>query len=200
MGKSDFIELLKPFIALAGKEERNKYYTAHIEPFLDAASDILSKKYVDKPLYPHISKFSTHILFRLGLDKKQTHRASIGLGLGDDYINQGFDLTHALGDAHRLRTLFQERTAEMADAILRLQEYWIWMPNAGLQESVSIDSLNLQSLKKCLLKYDPKVMRECYCWIKRDYDEPTMTLERLIDVFEQEYETFGFLMDGIQQL
>jgi len=200
MKELDFIELHKSFIAIAGKEERNKNYTTHIEPFLSAASDILSKKYADKPFYPHISKFSTHFLFRLGLDKKQTHRASLALRFGDDHIDRGFDLTHALGDAHRLRILFQEKTDEIAARILKLQDYWLWMPNAGLSKSVSIDSLDLQSLKKYLLKYDPKVMRECYCWIDRDYDETTMTLGQLIDVFDQEYETFGFLMDSIKQL
>jgi hypothetical protein len=200
MKELDFIELHKSFIAIAGKEERNKNYTTHIEPFLSAASDILSKKYADKPFYPHISKFSTHFLFRLGLDNKQTHRASLALRFGDDHIDRGFDLTHALGDAHRLRILFQEKTDEIAARILKLQDYWLWMPNAGLSKAVSIDSLDLQGLKEYLLKYDPKVMRECYCWIDRDYDETTMTLGQFINVFDQEYETFGFLMDSIKQL
>src|SRR5687767_10349375 len=99
MSEPDFLKRFQEYIALAQKDDLKKKYNADIEPFLREVANVLLQKYAAEKLYPHFSNFRTHISFRLGLDKKMTHRASAAVSFGDDYIESGFDLTHALGDA-----------------------------------------------------------------------------------------------------
>jgi 5-methylcytosine-specific restriction endonuclease McrA len=197
MPEPDFLKRFTNYIKYPRKEDREKQYTQNIEPFLREVSDELSIKYAKENLYPHISNFRTHVLFRLGPDKKMTHRASAAVSFGDGYVDRGFDLTHALGDAHLLRNLFREKTNEIAEQVLKLQDYWLWMPNAGITKATPVDSFTLQKLKKTLLKYDPKVMRECYIHIRSDYTSSTMSKKQLLNVLVQERNRFAFLLDEI---
>lgn len=144
-----------------------------------------------------MSNFRTHVRFRLGPHKKMTHRASVGVSFGDDYIIQGFDLTHSLGDAHLLRSVFRKKTDEIANEILKFENYRLWLPNAGITESTPIYSFTLPKLKKALLKYDPVVMRHCYFHISTDYASSTMSKKQLINVFDQEHKNFTFLLNVI---
>jgi len=197
MPDQDFLQRFSNYIKFARREDREKQYAGNIEPFLREVADELSVKYANENLYPHISNFQTHISFRLGPDKKMTHRASVAVGFGDDYVNRGFDLTHALGDARQLRRLFRKNTDEIANEILKLENYWLWMPNAGITETTPIYTFTLTKLKKALLKYNPNVMRECYFYIKRPYATSTMSKKQLVSVFVKEHKTFTFLLNGI---
>lgn len=199
MPEPDFLKRYANYMEFERKEDREKQYTANIEPFLREVADELSIKFANEMLYPHISNFRTHISFRLGPDKKMTHRASVGVIFGDDYVDSGFDLTHALGDAHQLRRLFREKIDEKATEILKLQDYWLFAPNAGITNATPIDSFTLPKLKKILLKYNPKVMRECYFRIRSDYTTPTMSKKQLVNVLVQERKTFSFLLDEIPE-
>ncbi|MES1250142.1 MAG: HNH endonuclease [Chitinophaga rupis] len=197
MAETNFIKLFQNYVQIAGKEDRKKKYATAIEPFLQEVADELSIRFANQNLYPHISNFRTHISFRLGPDKKMTHRASVGVIFSDNYVDRGFDLTHALGDAQKLRTLFQEKTDEIANEIIKLQHHSLWMPNGGLTEHTPIASLTLVEIKRALLKYDPKVMRECYIRIVKDYTNSTLSKRQLVNVFVQDRNTFAFLMDWI---
>jgi 5-methylcytosine-specific restriction endonuclease McrA len=197
MPEPDFLKRFANYIQLTRKEDREKQYTGNIEPFLRDVADELSIKYANEKLYAHISNFRTHVMLRLGPDKKMTHRASVGVHFGDDYVNKGFDLTHALGDAQQLRSMFRKKGDEIANEILKFQDYWLWMPNAGITEATPINSFTLPKLKNTLLKYNPKAMRECYFHIKSDYDTPTMSKKQLINVFAQEHKNFAFLLNVI---
>jgi hypothetical protein len=197
MPESDFIKRLEKYTEIGKIDARDKHYSAEIEPFLLEVAGDLSKKYAAKPLYPHVSNFRTHILFRLGPHKKTTHRASVAVSFEDDYIDTGFDLTHALGDGQNLRDLIREKTEEIAFEILKLHNYWIYIPNAGITKATPIESISLVKLKKALLKYDPQVMRECYFKIKKDYEGDTMTRKQLVEVFVEERKTFEFLLKGV---
>jgi 5-methylcytosine-specific restriction endonuclease McrA len=197
MPEPDFIKRFTNYIQIARKEDREKQYITNVEPFLQEVADELSVKYANQKLYPHISNFRTHVLLRLGPDKKMTHRASIGVLFSDDYVNSGFDLTHALGDAHQLRMLFREKTNEIANEILKLQDHSLWMPNAGITQFTPISNLSLLKLKRTLLRYDPEAMRECYIHIKRDYTARTLSKKQLVNVFVKDRNRFAFLLDEI---
>ncbi|MCS3802266.1 HNH endonuclease [Niastella sp. OAS944] len=197
MTETDFLKRFASYIQLSRKEDLAKQYTANIEPFLRDVADELSVKYATEKLYPHISNFRTHVTFRLGPDKKMTHRASVGVSFGNDYVTQGFHLTHALSDAHLLRSVFRKKTDEIATGILKFQDYTLWLPNAGITESTPIYSFTLPKLKRVLLKYDPIVMRDCYFHISTDYASSTMSKKQLIDVFELEHKNFAFLLNII---
>lgn len=197
MSEPDFLKLWAAYTAIGQKDARNKQYATEIAPFLVEVADELSQQFASQKLYPHISNFRTHILFRLGPHKKTTHRASVAVSFNDDCVEYGLDLTHALGDAYYLRDLFREKTDEIAQQILKLKEYWLWMPNAGITEVTDIDEFDLTEMKKLLLKYDPKAMRECYFMIKREYKGETMSKEEMVKVFVEERKRFGWLLDGI---
>jgi 5-methylcytosine-specific restriction endonuclease McrA len=197
MPEPDFLKRFANYIQLSRKEDLVKQYAAEIEPFLHDVVEELSIKYASEELYPHISNFRTHLMLRLGPHKKMTHRASIAVSFGDDYVVRGFDLTHALGDAHQLRNMFQKNTDDVANEILKFQDYRLWMPNAGITESIPIYTFTLPRLKKILLKYNPKAMRECYFHIKSDYASSTMSKKQLVNVFTQEHKKFAFLLNEI---
>lgn len=195
MPEPDFLQRFEKFIAISKREDLDKRYNTEIEPFLLEVAGDLSQQYAAKKLYPHVSRFfSTYILFRLGLHKKTTHRASAAVSFSEEAINTGFDLTHALGDAHRLRDMIREKTDEIAFEILKLHQYWLYIPNAGITKTTPIESISLVKLKKILLKYDPKVMRESYFRIMKEYDGDTMTTKQLVKVFGKELKTFEFLL------
>ena len=130
MPESDFLKRLEKYTAIGKKQARDKHYGAEIEPFLlDVATD-LSKKFAAKQLYPHVSNFRTHISFRLGPHKKTTHRASVSVRFGDDYIDSGFNLTHALGDGRYLRDLIREKMKRDIDQDLHfLNETYSFPPS-----------------------------------------------------------------------
>lgn len=94
----DFAEHFKKLIEIRGKENKRQYYTNTVLLLLNSVSLELENKYANKKLFPHISYFQggPHVLFRLGLEKEKSHRASIGVSFYEDRIESGFDLTHSL--------------------------------------------------------------------------------------------------------
>ena len=49
-----------------------------------------------------------------------------------------------------------------------------------------------------LENYQPKIMRDCYFRIGRDYAKDTISKKEIMDIFKKELETFNFLLEGIR--
>ena len=196
----DFIEHFEVLTALEGRERKRQYYTDNILWFLQEVSELLDAKYNVKGLYTHISYFISgpHVMFRLGLDKKQSHRASVTISFQEDLITIGFDITHALPDANKLVEMIKSNSNKIAKKILTLKDYYILVPNSGISQDIYIYALNLKGINLILENYQPKIMRDCYFRIGRDYAKDTMSKKEIMDIFKKELETFNFLLEGIR--
>lgn len=196
----DFAEHFKKLITIEGKESKRQYYTDTVLPLLNVVSLELGKKYADKGLYPHISYFQSgpHVLFRLGLDKDKPHRAAIAISFYENFIESGFDLTHSLKDAEKLRLAFKEKADEIASKLLSLKDYSIYMPNVGIEGHIPFEIMDLKGIKLFLDNYNPTINKECYIDISRQYDNSSITKDELITLFDREYNNFGFLLDEIK--
>ncbi len=196
----DFKEHFKNLLALEGKENKRQYYTTTILPLLDNVAKILNSKYNSTGLYAHISYFQSgpHALFRLGLDRKQSHRASVAVMIGENFIDSGFDLTHALQDAEAMQSVIKIKPDEIASSLLKLTDYSIYVPNTGIDEFIAIPNLNLKGMKLLLMHYQPNLMRECYFKVGHTHSSLTMTESDLVSLLEEELRTFSFLLDEIK--
>jgi len=199
--KINFNAHFKKLASLEGKESRRQYYTDTLLPLLNNVAKILSDKYASKGLFPHISYFynGPHFLLRLGTDKKQSHRASIAIHVGENYLVRGFDLTHSLSDAARLKAVIKNNKKKIITRFLKLDEYGIYIPNTGIAESISLENLNPKGLSLLLDNYDPKQIRDCYFIVNRDYESDTLTESDIVRIFDEEYQQFGFLLDAIMK-
>ena len=196
----DFKEHFKILTALEGRERKRQYYTDNILWFLQEVPELLDAKYIENGLYTHISYFQSgpNVMFRLGLDKKQSHRASVVIAFQEDLITIGFDITHALPDANKLVEMIKSNSNKIAKKILTLKDYYILVPNSGISQDIYIYALNLKGINLILENYQPKIMRDCYFRIGRDYAKDTMSKKEIMDIFIKELETFNFLLEGIR--
>lgn len=196
----DFKEHFQKLVELEGKENKRQYYTNTILPLLQNVAKALNDKYNSKGLFAHISYFQSgpHALLRLGVDKKQSHRASIAISFGDKWIESGFDLTHALKDATKLKEVFRLKSDEIASKLLALKDYSIYIPNSGINEIIALERLNLKGLKLLITNYDPQINKDCYFIVMRNYDKRVLTEKYMIDIFETEYSIFSFLFDELK--
>ncbi len=196
----DFKEHFKKLVGLEGKESKRQYYTNTILPLLQNVAKALNDKYNSKGLYAHISYFQSgpHALLRLGVDNKQSHRVSIAISFGENWIDSGFDLTHALQDATKLKEVIKIKPDEIASKLLSLKDYSIYIPNSGIKEFIALENINLKGLKLLITSYDPQINKDCYFLVMRNYDKKVWTEKYMIDLFETEYNTFSFLFDEIK--
>ena len=59
-------------------------------------------------------------------------------------------------------------------------------------DNLYIDTLNLKGIKLILENYQPKLMRDCYFKISRDYAKKSISKKEIMDIFKSELETFNF--------
>ena len=196
----DFYKHFEKLTALEGRERKRQYYTDNILWFLQEVSELLDAKYNVKGLYTHISYFISgpNVMFRLGIDKKQSHRACVDISFQKKLIVSGFDITHALPDANKLVEMIKSNSKQLEKKILSLKDYYIYAPNIGIGDNIYIDTLNLKGIKLILENYKPILMRDCYFKISRDYEKGTMSKKDIMDIFKKELETFNFLLEGIR--
>ena len=196
----DFNEHFAILATLEGRKRKRQYYTDNILWFLQEVSELLDAKYNVKGLYTHISYFQggPNVMFRLGIDKKQSHRASVDISFQEDLIVSGFDITHALPDANKLVKMIKSDPKQLTKKILSLKDYYIHVPNIGIGDNISIDTLNLKGINLILENYHPKLFCDCYFRIGRVYEKNTMTKKDILDVFRVELRTFYFLLEGIK--
>lgn len=193
----DFIEHFEKINTIEGKENKRQYYTNSILPLLNEVAEELRTKYAEKKLYPHISYFNGHVLFRLGLDKNKSHRASIAITIGKGYIISGFDLTHSLIDAKKLEIAFKENSDDIASKLLSYKEYLLHIPNSGIRIYIPIHRMELKGIKLLLENYNPKLSKDCYIDITKEYEGTELHKDDLINLFDIEYKNFSFLFDEI---
>lgn len=198
---SNGLDLREQFgkLAIKGKENQRQYYTNTILPLLQNVSHKLKEKYESKGLYPHLSYFQGgFIILRLGIGKKQSHRASVAISFTSEGISSGFDLTHALPDAQKLSGYLKAKISKIAIAFLSLTSYSLYLPNTGIWQSLAIDQLDEKGMRLLLLSYEPTAMRDCYFRIFRPYTSASLTAEGLLKLVEEEFRTFWFLLKEIQ--
>lgn len=198
----NFHEHVKKIASIQGKERQRQYYADTVLPILDLVKQSLREKFEERALYPHISYFQSgpHIRFRLGLNKTHSHRASIEVSFFKTGVESGFDLTHCVPDAQALKSAYIESPDEMVQSLSKLRDYELFIPNVGITEICAIANFNDKGLNMFLSNYDPKKNRDCYFILLRPCVKDLLSQEDLLNLFEQEYSAFKFLIEKIQKI
>lgn len=194
----DIIAVTKEFYNIKKKEARREYYSIKILPLLEQISKNL-KEFHNVKLYPYITYWGSSYTISLVNDKKKSHRASITINFSES-ITIGFDLTHSLYEGKVLTNVFKDKkkAKKFIDNTLSLKDYYLWMPNSGYSSILFIDSFNEKGLNFLLSTYEPKIMKDCYFRILRDYDKSALNIKDTINIFKEEYNKFQYIFDFIR--
>ncbi|MDR3287632.1 MAG: hypothetical protein LBT27_09345 [Prevotellaceae bacterium] len=194
--KYDVRQISEELHKIDKKEAKREYYSKTILPLLSEIGNYMND-FQNLGLYPHNSYWGEWFEIRFGTNKKKPHRASLNISFFFNAISYGFNLTHSLDEGKKLSLCFKdEKKCEyFIKNTLELKDYFLWIPNTGIDVSIPISQINAKGLNMLLKAYNPEINRDCYFHIQTYYTKKTINVKDAADLLKEEYNKFKYIFE-----